>query len=113
VANTHPGTLPSKAIQYLTLPVPRIALTANDDPGELGAFAARNPGFIAVGLDSGEDISRMTTELGRIWSDEELSPPPDDTWDKVAREVVEFAVEAWDRAKRSRPPASAARPATA
>lgn len=99
VANRNPAELPSKSVQYLTLPVPRIALTASRDRGELGAFAAQRPGFIAVGVDSREDIPRMITHLRRAWSDEELSPPAGDAWAEVAREVVGFAIEAWDRTR--------------
>lgn len=99
VANRNPAELPSKSVQYLTLPVPRIAVTASRDRGELGAFAAQRPGFIAVGVDSRDDIPRMIAHLRRAWSDEELSPPAGDSWAEVAREVVGFAIEAWDRAR--------------
>jgi hypothetical protein len=101
VANINPDELPSKAIQYLTLPIPRIAVTASSDPGELGAFAARRPGFIAVAADSGEDASRLVGDLRRPWSDEELSPPRGDSWAEVAVQVVGFAIEAWDREQPS------------
>jgi hypothetical protein len=96
-ANTNPAELPSKSIQYLTLPVPRVAVTASSDPGELGAFAARRPGFIAVDVESREDVLRLISHLRRAWSDQELSPPAADSWAAVARCVVGFAVEAWDR----------------
>jgi hypothetical protein len=99
VANRNPAELPSKSIQYLTLPVPRIAVTAGRDRGELGAFAAQHPGFIAVGVDSQEEIPRMIAHLRRPWSDEELSPPAGNSWVEVAREVVGFAIEAWDRTR--------------
>jgi hypothetical protein len=81
------------------LPVPRIAVTASRDPGELGAFAAQRPGFIAIDVDSREDIPRLIAHLRRAWSDEELSPPAGDSWAEVAREVVGFAIEAWDRTR--------------
>jgi hypothetical protein len=99
VANRNPAELPSKSIQYLTLPVPRIALTARSDQGELGVFAEQRPGFIAVDIDSREDIPRVITHLRRGWSDEELSPPAGDSWAEVAREVVGFTIDAWDGAR--------------
>jgi hypothetical protein len=113
VANAHPFQLPSKAIQYLTLPVPRIALTVSGDGGELATFAERRPGFIAVGLDSTQDIRRMIDHLRRAWSDEELSPSADDSWAEVAREVLRFAIRAWDRGAVPRSPGRAGRAATA
>jgi hypothetical protein len=108
VANINPDELPSKSIQYLTLPIPRIGVTASSDPGELGAFAAQRPGFIAVDVDSLEDVSRLISHLRRPWSDEELTPPAGDSWDAVAREVAGFAIEAWDR---QRDPKADSRPA--
>jgi hypothetical protein len=98
VANANPAQLPSKAIQYLTLPVPRIALTPSGSGGELAGFAAERPAFIAVGLDSPEDIPRMIAHLRRAWSDEELRPSVGDSWTEVAREVGRFAIRSWDRA---------------
>jgi hypothetical protein len=113
VTNANPAKLPSKAIQYLTLPVPRIALTVGGNGGELAAFAAQRPGFVAVGLDSPEDVPRMVTHLRRVWSDEELSPSAGDSWSEVAREVVQFAIHSWDRAAVPRARRRAGRVATA
>jgi hypothetical protein len=101
VANTNPDELPSKSIQYMTLPIPRVAVTASSDPGELGAFAAQRPGFIAVDVDSREDVPRLISHLRRGWSHEELSPPAGDSWAEVARQVVRFSIEAWDRKRSS------------
>jgi hypothetical protein len=101
VANRNPAELPSRSIQYLTLPIPRIAVTASRDPGELGAFARQRPGFIAVDVDSRDDVPRLIAHLRRAWSDEELSPPAGDSWPEVTREILSFAIEAWDR---TRPP---------
>jgi hypothetical protein len=112
-ANKNPAQLPSKAIQYLTLPVPRIALTVSGDGGELAAFAAQRPGFVAAGVDSPEDIPRMIAHVRRAWSDEELSPSSDDSWAEVAREVVRFVTQSWDRATVPRARGQAERVATA
>ena len=91
--NQDPAQLPSKAVQYLTLPIPRIAVTSG--PGsDLAAFAAERPGFIAVDIDSAKDIALALAHLRRAWSSE-LTPPPGDSWDAVAREIAEFAIDAW------------------
>jgi hypothetical protein len=109
VANINPAELPSKSIQYLTLPIPRVAVTASSDPGELGAFAAKRPGFIAVDGDSQDDVSRLISHLRRPWSEEELGPPAGDSWDVVARDVAGFAIEAWDRQRDAKPGSRTAR----
>jgi hypothetical protein len=113
VGNADPAKLPSKAIQYLTLPVPRIALTFSGDGGELAAFATQRPGFVQAGLDSPDDIPRMIAHVRRAWSDEELSPSTGDSWAEVAREVVRFAIQSWDRAAVPRARGQAERVATA
>jgi hypothetical protein len=91
--NQDPAQLPSKAVQYLTLPIPRIAVTPGAD-SDLAAFAADRPGFIAADIDSDEDIDRALEHLRRM-SSAELAPPPGDSWDAVAREIAGFAIEAW------------------
>jgi hypothetical protein len=93
IGNQDPGQLPSKAVQYLTLPIPRIALTSG--PGsDLAAFAAERSGFIAVDIASAKNIALALAHLRRAWSSE-LTPPPGDSWDAVAREIAEFAIDAW------------------
>jgi hypothetical protein len=99
--NQDPAQLPSKAVQYLTLPIPRIAVTAGAD-SDLASFAAGQPGYIAVDIDSDEDITRALAHLRRTWSSAELTPPPGDSWDAVAREIAEFAIEAWTAGPSSR-----------
>jgi hypothetical protein len=101
VGNQDPAQLPSKAVQYLTLPIPRIAVTAGSG-SDLAAFAAERPGFIAVDIDSSEDLERALAHL-RGASSSELTPPPGDSWDAVAHQIAEFAIEAW----ASGPPANA------
>jgi hypothetical protein len=113
VGNADPAKLPSKAIQYLTLPVPRIALTAIGNGGELAAFAAQRPGFVQAGLDSPEDVPRVIAHVRRAWSEEELRPSAGDSWDEVGREVVRFAIQSWDRAAAPRARRQAEQVATA
>ena len=113
VGNADPAKLPSKAIQYLTLPVPRIALTVSGDGGELTAFAAQRPGFVPAGVDSPEDIPSVIAHVRRAWSDEELRPSAGDSWAEVGREVVRFAIQSWDRAAAPRTRRQAEQVATA
>lgn len=113
VGNADPAKLPSKAIQYLTLPVPRIGLTASAGEGELAAFASQRPGFVAAGLDSPDDIPRVIVHVRRAWSREELSPSAGDSWTEVAGAVARFAVQSWDRAPVPRARGQAERVGTA
>jgi hypothetical protein len=94
IGNTDPSQLPSKAVKYLTLPVPRLALS--DGGGdELTAFARSKPGFLGVDLGSAADLARTIDHLRRAWSAAELMPPSADSWPEVERAVVEFLTECW------------------
>jgi hypothetical protein len=93
--------------------VPRIALTAIGNGGELAAFAAQRPGFVRAGLDSPEDVPRVIAHVRRAWSEEELRPSAGDSWDEVGREVVRFAIQSWGRAAAPRARRQAEQVATA
>lgn len=96
VGNRDPVQLPSKAVQYQTLPIPRIALTTGQPGDELASFADTRTGFVAVGIDSRSDLTRAVDRLRRSWSADELEPPPSDSWPEVGREIVEFVLRCWD-----------------
>jgi hypothetical protein len=97
--NEDPAQLPSKAVQYLTLPIPRIAVTSGAG-SDLAAFAAERPGYIGVDIDSAEDLRRTLDFLDGV-RPSDLTPPPGDSWDAVAREIAEFAVDAWTAAPQA------------
>jgi hypothetical protein len=67
--------LPSKAVQYLTLPVPRIAVTDTERDD-----APTDP-----------EAGRLVAEhVDRDWTAAELDPPPGDAWPAVAEELGAF-----------------------
>ena len=102
VGNRDPALLPSKAVQYLTLPIPRIALTQSRDGDELTRFAAARPGFMAVDVNSGADLARAVAHLRRPWPAAELEPPASDSWREVSREIVGFVTACWNRGSDTR-----------
>lgn len=82
--------LPSKAIQYLTLPIPRLAVTGGEPDDALTDFAASQPGWLVVSADEGELVERLWELVERDWSAAELAPPEAEAWPKVAAEVGAF-----------------------
>ena len=98
--NKDPAQLPSKAIQYLTLPIPRLGLTADDGHDELTRFAGNKPAFLAVDIRSADGPALALAHLRRPWSERELWPAVSESWPAAAREVVEFAVERWRESER-------------
>jgi hypothetical protein len=93
VAYPLPALVPSKAIEYLTLPLPRIALT-NPDPGDaLREFVETHPGWLAVSNGEAEIGTRVRRHLECDWSPAELEPPAEDAWPAVAARIAEFVTE--------------------
>lgn len=90
VGNVSPTQLPSKTVDYLTLPVPRLALTSPEPGDTITEYVSGRPAWIAVnGLE--DDLgARVAEHVARDWSAAELAPPPEEAWPAVARQVVEF-----------------------
>lgn len=83
--------LPSKAIQYLTLPIPRLAVTAGEPDDALVDFAEGHAGWLVVSAGEGGRLARRLWEhVERDWPARDLAPPQAEAWPKVAAEVVAF-----------------------
>jgi hypothetical protein len=84
--------LPSKAIQYLTLPIPRLAVTGGKDDDALADFAAAQPGWLVVSAAQPQPqlAEQLAEHVERDWSTQELAPPPSESWPEVAAEVGAF-----------------------
>ena len=58
VGNRNPAQLPSKAVQYLTLPIPRVAIVSGDPSDALSAYVRDKPGWMILPWDaSAEDAA--------------------------------------------------------
>jgi hypothetical protein len=90
VAYPLPALLPSKAVEYSTLPLPRIALTNPDPDDALREYVQNHQGWLA--LSHGEpDIGRRVWEhVQRPWSPTELAPSAEDAWPEVTAQIAEF-----------------------
>jgi hypothetical protein len=88
-----PAKLPSKAVQYLTLPIPRLAL-ATSAADSLGRYVADKPGWATVGEADPNPASALAGLLAREWSAAELAPPASESWESVTARLGEFAAAA-------------------
>ena len=93
VGNVNPGQLPSKAVQYLTLPAPRLALTEGSAGDALAAYVADKPGWLALTPGEPDAAQRVAAHLARGWTAEELSPPAAEAWPAVAGTIARFVGE--------------------
>jgi hypothetical protein len=90
VGNLDPTTLPSKAISYLQLPIPRLAVVADDEGDALAMYAAGKPGWLVLRSDEPDAAQRINTHVERDWKLAELAPPETESWNNVSQEVVAF-----------------------
>jgi hypothetical protein len=103
VAYPRKMQLPSKAIEYSTLRLPRIALTNPDRDDALREYALDHTGWLV--LSNGEpDIARRVWEhVRRPWLPTELASPPEDAWPAVANRISEFVATCVDEPDAARP----------
>lgn len=102
VGNVNPAQLPSKAVPYLTLPIPRLAVTGSPDDA-LATYVRDMPGWLAVSPDDPEAAARLEQHLGRRWTSEQLRPPTAEAWPEVVKAVTAFVEQCVDRASSSSP----------
>ncbi len=103
IGNVDPAQLPSKAVSYLTLPIPRIAVTLDRPRDATAEYARARPGWLVVSADATEAAEAVRRHVERRWSPEELAPPAGESWDVVAAHVVRFVDEmGWNRSSTLR-----------
>jgi hypothetical protein len=96
VGNSDPRQLPSKAIEYLTLSIPRLAVTSGRPGDALSAYVAGKPGWLTLTVDAPDPAGQLSAHLHRGWTREELAPPAEESWDRVAKQIATFVCECAD-----------------
>jgi hypothetical protein len=106
VGNRDPAQLPSKAVAYLQLPIPRLALIGNGTDDALAQYVADKPGWIVVHVDGADGADKIRTHLSREWTEAELAPPENESWDEVTTEIRRYLDTVLNgRTPEPRPPA--------
>jgi hypothetical protein len=90
VGNRDPALLPSKAVVYLQLPIPRVALVGEGKGDALAQYVADKPGWTVVPVDGPNGADKIRTHLSRGWTAAELAPPATESWDEVTSEIRRF-----------------------
>ncbi len=92
VGSQEPGPLPSKAVQYLTLPIPRVALVNGDPSDAFERYVADKPGWlrISVGDDPVRSAMLLAEHVQRPWRAADLAPPATESWSAVTAQVLAF-----------------------
>lgn len=108
VGNWLTGQLPSKAVQYMTLPIPRLALSERASDDALAEYVSGRAGWLGLAKDDPDAGQRVWEHVGHGWDAAELAPPAEEAWPQVAAQIAGFVdscvsgdggrVEAGDRA---------------
>ena len=89
----NPAQLPSKTVQYLTLPIPRIAITSPDASDSLNLYLADKSGWLTINGNTQEAPDLVAAHVAAAWSREQLAPPPGESWDRVSEQLAEFVAD--------------------
>lgn len=90
VGNWLTGQLPSKAVQYMTLPIPRLGLSERAGDDALAEYVEGKPGWLGLARDDPEAAQRVWEHVEREWGAEELAPPAEEAWPQVADRIGGF-----------------------
>lgn len=89
IGNRNGSQLPSKAIDYMTLPVPRIALVG-DSRASLAEYVEHRSGWLVATPGDRDLAPRVDRHVSHPWSCADLDPPPSESWDEVAKQITAF-----------------------
>lgn len=88
----NPAQMPSKAVQYLTLPIPRIAMVNSGSEDALAAYVADKPGWAVIDEENGA-ASIVASHLSKRWAQVDLQVPGSESWEAVEHVLGGFVVD--------------------
>jgi hypothetical protein len=90
VGNHNPVQLPSKVVQYLTLPIPRIALVNGHPADALTAYVADKSAWVTVGAAASDPAARVAELVNRRWTADDFEAPSSEGWPAVEKVLCDF-----------------------
>jgi hypothetical protein len=97
----NPAQMPSKAVQYLTLPIPRIAMVNSVGTDALATYAADRPGWAVVKDDGRLASEIIAAHLSKPWRPTELQAPASESWEAVEDILGDFVVDVLEGRSRT------------
>jgi hypothetical protein len=94
IGNRDPQQLPSKAVAYLQLPIPRLAVVESPEEDALARYVADKNGWVTVRPDDDAAAAEVARHLSRTWTAGELAAPSSESWEEVAETIARFVWEA-------------------
>lgn len=96
VGNRSRAQLPSKVVDYLTLPSPRIALVRDVETDAIAEYLKDKSGWLVAAANAHDLPDQIAAHLGRKWTSEELAPPAEEAWPQVAAQISRFIGERFE-----------------
>jgi hypothetical protein len=96
VGNRSRAQLPSKVVDYLTLPSPRIALVRDVETDAIAEYLKDKTGWLVAAANAHDLPDQIAAHLGRKWTSEELAPPAGEAWPQVAAQISRFVGERFE-----------------
>lgn len=93
IGNHNPGQLPSKVVDYSSLPVPRLAFVSDVSSDSIASYLRNGsrPGWLVVSASTPDLIDKVRVHLERRWRPAgELDPSPDQSWGVISDRIVRF-----------------------
>jgi hypothetical protein len=90
VGNKDPNLLPSKVIDYLTLPIPRLAIVGGGERQAIRDYVRDKPGWLVVSGVEPDLDRRIAAHRSRAWTSQSLAPPDEEAWPRAVAEVADF-----------------------
>jgi hypothetical protein len=94
LGNRNQGQLPSKAIQYLTLPIPRIAFVSDESGDSLASYVADKSAWAVVRAGDVDFVAAVAAHVDRQWQPGDFSAPAAEGWPVVENVLCDFILAA-------------------
>lgn len=92
VGNHNSAQMPSKAVEYMTLPTPRLAVVNGHADDALTHYLEGRPGWLVAAHDADDLAARLETFV-RTRIDGELAPPLSEGWTAVSAQLATFVLD--------------------
>ncbi len=91
VGNHNSAQMPSKAIEYMTLPVPRLAVVNGHPDDAMTQYLEGRQGWL-VAPHGSDDLPDRLSGFVRARDEHELKPPPSESWTAVSEQLATFVL---------------------
>ena len=99
IGNLDPSQLPSKVVSYLSLPIPRIAVTRDPEGDAIGRYLEDKAGWLVLRPDDARAPELVSSHLRRAWTPTELALPASESWDVASPEAAAFVLDSLAHAR--------------